>query len=132
LEKATNLFNAAGHYACSPTPTKISSEILLPVANTFRLKLAWPTSQNDFNLFLLLVGGESILSIAPCWPLHTYPHRVVKGPHVEAWTRSEPEITSPNPTRARHLLLKPGLGLKAKFTKGDVQPWSNKKRCVQV
>jgi len=29
------------------------------------------------------------------WPLHKYPHRVVKGPRFEARTRPEPEITSP-------------------------------------
>jgi len=28
--KATNLFNAAGHHDCSPTPVKISTDILLP------------------------------------------------------------------------------------------------------
>jgi len=54
----------------------------------------------------------------PCWPLHTYPHRFVKGPHFEACARPEPEIASPNPTRARHLFLKPDLCLKAKFTEG--------------
>ena len=47
-------------------------------------------------------------------PLPTYPHEVVKGPHFEA--RPEPEITSPNPARARYLFLKPDLSLKAKFT----------------
>jgi len=40
FEKATNLFNATGHYACSPTPTKISTDILLPASKTFGLKLA--------------------------------------------------------------------------------------------
>jgi len=40
FEKATNRFNATGHYACSPTPTKISTDILLPAAKTFGLKLA--------------------------------------------------------------------------------------------
>jgi len=39
---------------------------------------------NDFNLFLLLVGGGCILSISPYWLLHIYPHRVVKRPHFEA------------------------------------------------
>ena len=57
---------------------------LIPAAKTFGLKLAQPTSQNDFNLFLLLAGGGCILSISPCWTLPTYPHRVVKGPHFEA------------------------------------------------
>jgi len=31
------------------------------------------SSNPDFNLFLLLVGGGCILSISPCRPLHTYP-----------------------------------------------------------
>jgi len=35
-------------------------------------------------------------------------NRVVNGP--------EPEVTSPNPDRARHLFLKPDLGPEAKFT----------------
>ena len=41
------------------------------------------------------MGGGCILSISPCWTLHTYQHSVVKGPHFEAWTRPEPKITSP-------------------------------------
>jgi len=40
FEKAANLFNATGHHACTPTPTKISIDILLPAAKTFGLKLA--------------------------------------------------------------------------------------------
>jgi len=40
FEKGTNLFNATGHYACRPTSTKISTDILLPAAKTFGLKLA--------------------------------------------------------------------------------------------
>jgi len=86
---------------------------------------------------IFTVGGWStggcILSISPCWPLHTYPHRVVKGPHFEAWTRPEPEITSPNPARSRYLFLKPNWGPKAKFTRelSIAQLWSNKKRCVR-
>jgi len=40
FEKAIKFFNAAGHYVCSPTPTKISIDILLPAAKTFGLKLA--------------------------------------------------------------------------------------------
>jgi len=44
---------------------------------------------------------------------------------------------NPNPTRARHLFLKPDSGLKAKFTDLPkelryAQLRSNKKRCVQV
>jgi len=41
--------------------------------------------------------------------------RVVNGLHFEARTRSEPEITSPNPCRDWKLFLKPNLGQKAKF-----------------
>jgi len=37
FEKATNLFNASGHCACSPTPTKIYIDILLPAG-----KKTWP------------------------------------------------------------------------------------------
>ena len=138
------------------------------------------------------MGGGCIVSISPCWPLHTYPQRVVNGrgvtrldgargkkqvwrpnvrtclsqanvlywrkylwlcwdfpalhavirppprwfgarelcplappcyapgkrPHFQAWTRPEPDITSPYPARARHLYLKPDFDPKAKFTKG--------------
>jgi len=84
LKKQQIFLNAAGHNACSPTTTKITIDILLPVAKTIGQKLAQPTSQNDFNLFLLLLGGGCIFSISPCWPLHTYPQRVVKWPYFEA------------------------------------------------
>jgi len=40
FEKAPNLFNATGHHACTPIPTEISIDILLPAAKTFGLKLA--------------------------------------------------------------------------------------------
>jgi len=40
FQKATNHFNATGHHASSPTPIKISIDILLPAAKTFDLKLA--------------------------------------------------------------------------------------------
>ena len=40
FEKAPNLFNATGHHACTPIPTEISIDILLPTAKTFGLKLA--------------------------------------------------------------------------------------------
>jgi len=40
FEKVTNLFNATGHHACSPTTTKISVYILLPAAKAFGQKLA--------------------------------------------------------------------------------------------
>jgi len=43
-------------------------------------------------------------------------NRVVNGPHFEAQTRPQLEITSPNPAQDRHLFLKPDLGRKAKFT----------------
>jgi len=38
--KAANLFNATGHHACSPTPTKISIDILLLASKTSGIKLA--------------------------------------------------------------------------------------------
>jgi len=40
LKKLTNLFTATGHHACSPTPTKISIDILLTAAKTFGLKIS--------------------------------------------------------------------------------------------
>jgi len=40
FEKATNIFNATGHHACSLIPTEISIDIFLPAAKTFDLKLA--------------------------------------------------------------------------------------------
>jgi len=32
FQKAVNLINVTGHHACSRTPTKISTDTLLPVA----------------------------------------------------------------------------------------------------
>jgi len=40
FEKATKLFNATGHHACTLTRTKTSIDILLPAAKTFGLKFA--------------------------------------------------------------------------------------------
>jgi len=54
----------------------------------------------------------------PLLALHAYPHRFEKGPHFEAWTRPEPEVTFPKLTRARHFFLKLDLDLKAKFGEG--------------
>ena len=117
FEKAPNLFIAAGHDAYTPIPTEISTDILLPAAKKFGLRWAQPTSQNDFNLFVLLAGGGwTVLSISAYWLLPTKPHKVVKGPHFEALTRPEPKITRLNPARVRHWFLKSDLGLKTKFT----------------
>jgi len=44
--KSYKSFQSSAHHACSPTPTKISIDILLP-------------------------GGGCILSISPFWPLNT-------------------------------------------------------------
>ena len=44
------------------------------------------------------MGGRCILSISPCWPPHTYPHRVVKGPH----------FLNLNPPGARNYKPEPG------------------------
>jgi len=40
FEKAPNIFNATGHHVCTATPAKISTDILLPAAKAFGLKLA--------------------------------------------------------------------------------------------
>ena len=119
FEKATNLFNAAGHYACSPTPYQ-NLHWYPPTSSKniwSKISIAYFTKWFQ-SVFTVAVGGGCIFSISPCCPLHTYPQRVVKGPHFEAWTRSEPKVTSPNPARARNLFLKPDLGLKAKLTEG--------------
>jgi len=52
---------------------------------------------------------------APQWHCRDW-IRVVNGPHFEVPTRPEHEIAKPNPARAQHLVLKPNLGPKAKFT----------------
>jgi len=49
--------------------------------------------------------------------------RVVSGPHFDQ-TRSEPEITSPNPARARHLVAKPDLAQKPNL--------ASESRCAQL
>jgi len=41
--------------------------------------------------------------------------RVANWPHFKARTRPEAEITRPNPARARHLVLNPGLVRKPNF-----------------
>ena len=128
FEKATNLFNVTGYHACSLTPTTISIDILLPAAKTFGLKLAKPTSRNGFNLCLLLVGGGCILSIFFCCPVHTYTHRVVKGPHFEAWTQPEPGWSPKFISESR---FRP----ESQTFRGSLryaQLRSNKQRCVQV
>ena len=82
-------------------------------------KNIWPKiSVTYFTKWFQSIITVGRFSISPCWPLLTYPHKVAKGPHFEAWTRPEPEVTRPNPARARHLFLKPDLGPKAKFTEG--------------
>ena len=71
--KATNLFNATGHHACSPTPNKISIDILLP-------------------------GGGCILSISPCWPLHAHPSSLqcnFQRWSLETWSRSRDASRDP-------------------------------------
>ena len=61
LVKATNLSNAAAHHACSPTPTKISIDILLP-------------------------GGGCFLSISPCWPcIHIHRAYNVISAYLTVW-----------------------------------------------
>ena len=67
-EKATNLFNATGHHACSHTHNKIFIDILLPGAKFRPIISATTKSRNDFNLFLLLVCGGCVLSISHCRP----------------------------------------------------------------
>ena len=37
FENTTNGFSATGHHACRPTPTEISTDILLPAGKTFGL-----------------------------------------------------------------------------------------------
>jgi len=61
-----------------PRPLLLGSQIKSnPYQNLHRpvekkLGLAYPFSQYDCNLFLLLVGGGCILSVSPCWPLDIY------------------------------------------------------------
>jgi len=86
-----------------------------PLIFSYQQKNIWPKLVWFQSIFT--VGGWRIYPFKlPFCALHPYPHRVVKGPHLEAWTRPEPEITSPNPAWAPHLFLKPDLGLKANLS----------------
>jgi len=60
--------------------------------------------------------------------------RIVNGPHFEARTLPDPEMTSPNPGRARHLYLKPDLARKPNLPSESTyaQLRGIKKRSVQV
>jgi len=59
------------------------------------------------------IGLACIRNYAPFSMLQ---QRTVNGPQFEAGIRPEPEITSPNPARARQLFLKPDVGPKVKCT----------------
>jgi len=66
FKNATNLsllgiMRAVPPLAKSPLISSYGSKNVWP-------KLAWPTSQNDLQLLLLLMGGGCILSISPCQP----------------------------------------------------------------
>ena len=132
VTKAINIFLAHFHFLkklqiflmplgiVHAAPTLPKSPLISSYQQQKHLAYNWRSLHHKMIsiYFLLLVDGGCTLSISPCWPLPTYPHRVVKGPYFEAWNRPEPEITSPNPARAGHLFLKPVLGLKAKFAEG--------------
>ena len=53
----------------------------------------------------------------PLLVLAYIPKQSCKNAFFEAWTWPEPEITSPNTARDRHLFLKPDLDLKAKLAR---------------
>ena len=53
----------------------------------------------------------------PLLVLAYIPTQSCKNAFFEAWTWPEPEITSPNKARDRHLFLKPDLDLKAKLAR---------------
>ena len=111
FERATNIFNVTGHQACSPTRITISIDILLPATKAFGLKLAQPTSRMiSIYFYCRWAEDESFQSplVAPCIHTHT---ELQKGLIL----KPEP---SPNTAGAWHLLLKPDLCLKAKFTEG--------------
>jgi len=58
--------------------------------------------------------GDNEIQTCIYAPLITNQNRVTNGPRLEAGTRPEPELISPNPTQ--HSFSKPDLGSKAKFT----------------
>jgi len=98
-----------------------------------KISVACSASQNDFNLFLLLVGGGcTVLSISPCWPLPTYPHRVVKRPHFEAWTRPDPKSQARTRLEPDIYFWSPIYAWKSNLPRGlrYAQLGSNKKRCL--
>ena len=103
FEKATNIFTAAGHHACSPTPTKISIDILLTAAKTFGLKIivAFFTKTISIHFYCWWLQDVSFQSPldGPC--LHTqtelYKGLILKpepdpSPKSQAQTRLQPHI----------------------------------------
>ena len=80
FEKATNLFNATGHHACSPTPTKISIDILLLPAKTFGIKLAQPIRKMiSIYFYCWRVEDVSFQSplVGPCIQWRSQPKNLV-------------------------------------------------------
>jgi len=75
FEKATNLFIATGHHACSPSPIKISIDILLPAAKKGWLKISVAYFTKWFQS-IFIVGG---------WRMYPF-NLPLSAPAYQRWT----------------------------------------------
>jgi len=69
------------------------------------------------------------------WTIYPFNLPLLAPAYIPTQSCERASFRSLTPARARHLFLKPDLGLKAKFTEGVLryaQLRSNKKCCVQV
>jgi len=94
-----------------------------PLISSYQQQNIWPKISvayftKWFQSIFTVAGWRTYPFNLPLFAPAYIPHRVIRGPHFEAWTRPEPEITSRNPAGVRHLFLKTDLGLKAKSTEG--------------
>jgi len=98
FERATNLFIATGHNACSLTPTKISIDILLPAPKTFGLKIIVAYFTNWFQS-ICTVGG---------WRMYPFNLSLLALACTPTQSCKRASFWSLNPVRARSYKLEPG------------------------
>jgi len=98
FEKATNLFNAAGHHACSSTPTKIYTDILLPAPKTFGLKIVVACFTNWFQS-IFTVGG---------WRMYLFNLPMLAPAYIPTQSCKKASFRNLNPVRVRSYKLEPG------------------------
>ena len=133
-KKAPNVFNATGHHARTPTPTKISIDILLPAEKNIWTKISVAYFTKWFQP-IFTVGAWRMYR--PC------NFRLLAPAYKPTQSCKRASFWSLNPARARNHKPKPGSSptfiFEARF-RPESQPrelrcaqmQSNKKRWVQV